>query len=274
MDFDALVNIKNILVSRSTAKTDLMLFSSAISNNSVDINLSIQDNLDIIRMHSIDNKEFMAYLSEFLDLNHEFLTTPIYKMLLGKIEYFELLLHALKNGNLNEQTITSVINSVFSLLSTLNVEDYSISLVFLNDILSSKSVSYINEANKPDSITQFVINNFDCLEKKDNQYEEAIIIKNIIIKMLKLGVITFADLIYYSDSSSDFVNSLIMTFVNSDEYYYLYAIMNEKTVDEETKPIISSIISEISADFRVIPEKKEILDLVIAKLSKEPSVRM
>ena len=274
MDFDALVNIKNILVSGSTARTDLMLFLSAISNKSVDINLSIQDNLDIIHMQSFDDNEFMTYLGEFLDLNHEFLTTPIYSMLLRKIEYFELLLQAIKNGNLNEETITSIVNYIFNLLPTLSSEDYLVCLVFLNDILSSKDITYINKNDKPDAIVEFIINNSDCLERKENSSEEKPIIKNIIIKMLKLGILRFSDFIYYDSPSSSYINSLIMAFVNSDEYYYLYAILNEKTVDEETKPIIMNIISELLSDFRISYDKKEILNLAVQKLSKEPGVRI
>ena len=243
MDFDALVNVKRIIANNSTVKTDLMLLTSAINNHNVDINLSLRDNIDIIREFEVDNHEFMIYLSEFVGLNQELLNTPIYSLLIKNSAYWQILLNALKSGLLADETYTSIVKYLFELITNLKDEEFAACIAFLHDVLSLKKVKFIRDETINQDIVNFTISNIDSMEYASEGVCSNLVIKSIIIKMFVQGIISFSDLLFFGKNEFILVQYIIDSLLDIGEYYHIYAILNDKSVDEYTAPVLVNILT-------------------------------
>lgn len=266
MDFDALVNVKRIIENDSTVKTDLMLLTSAINNRNVDINLSIRDNIDIIREFEVDNHEFMVYLSEFVGLNQELLNTPIYALLIKNNAYWLVLLNALKNGLLTDETYTAIIRYLFELMSNLKKEDIDIFVSFLHDALSVKKVKFIRDETINQDVVNFIISNIDSIDCTSEEDSSNITIKSIIIKMFMQGIVSFSDLFFFGKNEYVLVQYIIDSLLEFGEYYHIYAILNEKSVDINSAPVLISILTN-SLSNRDEKISNELMDKCIDKLN-------
>lgn len=268
MDFDALVNVKRILSSDKISQTDIMLLTSAINNENVNINISIQDNLDIIQKQDINNNEFMIYLNEFIGVNQEFLNTPIYKFFLKRKPLWTLLLIALKMKLLNGEVLSDIIKYFFSLLPNLEQDEYLECLVLINDFLSIKKISNIKKIDNPDSIIEFISHNLDCLEAVSYEETYQLICKNIIIKLFSLGFISFSDSESYAIDENEFVISVISPFLNQDEYYYLISIINENTVDIATLSVIRETLLKYISSHTISKEANQVINKILENLDE------
>lgn len=266
MDFDALVNVKRIIATNSTVKTDLMLLTSAINNHNVDINLSIRANIDIIREFEVDNHEFMTYLSEFAGLNEELLNTPIYALLIKNSAYWQILLSSLKSGLLVDETYTAIVRYLFELISNVKEEELNIYITFLHDILSVKKVKFIRDETINQDIVNFIISNIDSIEYTNEEVCSTLIIKSIIIKMFIQGIVSFSDLFFCGKHEFILVQYIIESLLDIGEYYNIYAILNHMSVDIDTAPVLVNILKN-SINSRGEKASNELMQSCIDKLN-------
>lgn len=241
MEIDALVNVKHILEKEKISKTDIMLLKSALNNHGVDINLSIQDNLDIIYSET-DKVEFMDYLNEFVDSNSLFMNTPIYLLLLNNSNLKSIILMAIKKNLLSQDVICSILKLEFNDLFIK--EDDAETLVFINEVLSSSKIEFTGESLSDIDIINFIVNNLGSLLVKDSQDNIAYIKKNIIIKLFSLGIIDFSSLKASNCSFVELLSAIIYSLLSTGEYYHIMSIVNERTIDTESKKIIKDILED------------------------------
>ena len=266
MNFDALVNVKRILNSASVSPMDIMLLSSAVNNRSVDINISIQSNIDTICMQDIDNHEFMIYISEFIGSSQEFLNTPIYKKLIQNKIFWPSLLNFLKKKLINDEAFLDIVNYLFHLLKKANIKEYVDCFLFINEFLSAKKEIITESTDVSFDIIEFIINNLDCL---DNNYEESsskLVAKKIVINLLSLGIVGFYDLVSISQNESDLINTILSSLLKCEEYYYLVQIINEKTIDNNTSQIIEEILRSYINSKAISDGCREYINRILKKL--------
>lgn len=246
MDFDALVNLKRIIMADNVTDTDIMLLKSAINNRSVDINISISENLDYFFKDNIDDDEFMIYLEEFINCDDYYLNTPIYKVFLTRRCFFVLLSIALLKKSLTDETFYDIINTLFRDLGKANGEEYALLLVLIQDMISSKGKVLYESLNCVDVIMDFIVSNIYSLFESEPMFND-VLTKDIILKLFSYGYIHFSDFISY-DEGILFLKMFIHAIFDMGDYSYLLPLLNDKMLDEVSAECVKSVIDEYKCD--------------------------
>ncbi len=246
MDFDALVNLKRIIMADNVTDTDIMLLKSAINNRSIDINISISENLDSFFKHNIDDDEFMVYLEEFINCDEYYLNTPIYKIFLTRRCFFVLLSIALLKKNINDEAFYDIINTLFGNLSKANGEEYALLLVLIQDIISAKGKVSYESLICIDEIMDFIVSNIYSLFDNEPMFND-VLTKDIILKLFSYGYIHFSDFMAY-DEGGLFLKMFIHAIFDMGDYSYLLPLLNDKMLDEVSAECIKSVVNEYKCD--------------------------
>lgn len=246
MDFDALVNLKRIIMADNVTDTDIMLLKSAINNRSIDINISISENLDSFFKNNIDDDEFMVYLEEFINCDEYYLNTPIYKIFLTRRCFFELLSIALLKKNINDEAFYDIINTLFRDLSKANGEEYALLLVLIQDMISTKGKVSYESLTCIDEIMDFIVSNIYSLFDNEPMFND-VLTKDIILKLFSYGYIHFSDFMAY-DGGGLFLKMFIHAIFDMGDYSYLLPLLNDKMLDEISAECIKSVVNEYGCD--------------------------
>lgn len=249
MDFDALVNLKRIIVSGNVTDTDIMLLKSAINNGNVDINVSISKNLDKIFEENIDNSEFMTYLEEFINCADFYLNTPIYKLFLSNISFYPLFITSLNKKVLKNEAFKEIIVFLFNVLNGSLKNNYLELALMIKDIILATGKVFDIGFDDRDVFLDFICKNIDVFSNDDIGLE-SIVNREIIIKLFSYGYINFSHLYDYANSES-LIKIFVYSIFDLGEYSYLLSLINDKMVQDNICDILINIITDYVSENKV-----------------------
>ena len=188
MNFDAVLLFYKKIEALDYDEKDILLMSSAVLNKSIDINLSVRDNM--LKYAEID-KNFNPdkYLND--DLRN--CDVPIYRILLQDDAFFNLLLDAMGKNILNSESIKDILECYMDAVDKLSEKETSRVLTYIIQVLAVNFRVDAEVMKESKIFREFVKNNLFALSmpKKKRNDSDVVAKKMIIIKLFRLGFVEF-----------------------------------------------------------------------------------
>lgn len=235
MEIDSIITFKRVLRKQLISKEDKMLLSSAINNNNININLSINENIRIVNKDGISLDELLFYLEELLGSRENYLDVPIYELLLEKSDLRDLLLNAYKKNYLSEESALAIALLAFEYLE----KNDSLELVnFLNHLFSIKGPSDYELFQQQLSVCPFVYGNLDDIYNGTNEAN-----KSMLVSLISFGYINLDILSFTVDNSYTYIENFFRDLINNGLYGYVRVFVNNRTVSKELALIIQDVVN-------------------------------
>lgn len=235
MDLDAILFFYNKFNNSNYNLNDIMIMSSYIYNNLININKSIIDNL----IDFSNENEGIDVLSK-IDFNNEVLNTPIYKLMMDVETMHITLVTAIQKKLISDEVYRDILEILFDKVGTLEEDEENKVLLFLIDILQVKRNISIKFMQESIALRKFVVNNKYALSirKKIKNSSNLVQKKMIIIRLFGNGYVKYGDILGVNINYEDIIEPLI----NTKNFGHLRLVINGKAINPNDADLIMDII--------------------------------
>lgn len=237
MDLDAILFFYNRFNNLDYNENDIMIMSSYISNNLIDINKSIMDNI----CEYINSTESNIVLSQF-DFDNQTLSIPIYRLLLQEYLMHSTLLTAIQKGLLTDEAYKDIVESLIDSVDKILPTEQERILPFIIDVLQSKKNADSEVMQDSKIIREFVSNNKEvlALNKRVKNRGDLLQKKIIIIRLFANSYVRYGNFNDVIINYEDIINPLIET----ENYGQLRLVIGNKVIDIDDVDYILELINK------------------------------
>lgn len=268
MNLDVLLFFYNKFNNLDYTENDILIMSSYITNNLIDINRSIKEN--ILRYAKEFDKENIL---ERINLLNPTFGVPIYRLLLQDTSMHSILVNAIKKGMLEDKSYLDVVECLLECDGKLLDEEENKLLPFIIDVLQAKKNASSELMQSSRIIREYVFNNKDKLSitKKVKYSGDVIQKKLIVIRLFANGYVRYGNDFDINISYED----ILLPLIETENYGHLRLVIGGKVIDASDVQYIIDLIDkyvhknmeenvddDIEKGEQIISETKMMLELI------------
>ena len=268
MNLDVLLFFYNKFNNLDYTENDILIMSSYVTNNLIDINRSIKEN--ILRYAKEFDKENIL---ERINLLNPTFEVPIYRLLLQDTSMHSILVNAIKKGMLEDKSYLDVVECLLECDGKLLDEEENKLLPFIIDVLQAKKNASSELMQSSRIIREYVFNNKDKLSitKKVKHSGDVIQKKLIVIRLFANGYVRYGNDFDINISYED----ILLPLIETENYGHLRLVIGGKVIDASDVQYIIDLIDkyvhknmeenvddDIEKGEQIISETKMMLELI------------
>lgn len=268
MNLDAILFFYNKFNNLDYNENDILIMSSYVSNNLINVNKSIKDNILIyVKENNKDN------ILERINLLNETFDVPIYRLLLQDSLMHSILINAIKKGLVDDNSYLDIVECLLECDGKILEQEESKLLPFIVDVLQSKKNASSEIMQKSSIIRGYVFNNKDklALTKRVKHTGDLLQKKIIVIRLFANGYVRYGNDFDINISYEDIIIPLIETknygqlklvignkVINPDDVDYIISLIDKYV----HKNMSSEFVEDIEKGEQILSETKVMLELI------------
>lgn len=268
MNLDAILFFYNKFNNLDYNENDILIMSSYVSNNLINVNKSIKDNILIYVKEN--NKENIL---ERINLLNETFDVPIYRLLLQESLMHLILINAIKKGLVDDNSYLDIVECLLECDGKILEQEESKLLPFIVDVLQFKKNASSEIMQKSSIIREYVFNNKDklALTKRVKHTGDLLQKKIIVIRLFANGYVRYGNDFDINISYEDIIIPLIETknygqlklvignkVINPDDVDYIISLIDKYV----HKNMSSEFVEDIEKGEQILSETKVMLELI------------